>query len=733
MSHSTTAWHDVNIVNASQGYTQAQCNAPTTASPAGLGLPTTYSRFGVTFNLQYRNFTVNNQGEITAGQVYGTRKSGSTGSSGTATITLSAGAGAGTSYTDDMGYGTVTVRTGESTSGGGCADAINIQKALSNEGEAFMVAADTTFPTSVSGAFVVTRVGTTTRFAGVDGQDFPFSVSDGLGGSGLGGVYKEVNSIDDLPVTAPHNFKVKIIGDLELAQDDYYVKFSVAGDGNFGTGTWEETNGFRESLGLNQQTMPLKIISKGKNAQGVDLFDVNVAYWDNRQAGDNDSNPHPSFVGTTINNMSWFKNRLVMLTDDTVVMSEAGEPYNFYKVTVTQLLDSAPIDVTVATNSITNLRYAVGYQENLVLFSDREQFVLRGGQLLSNDTVSISPITNFEINPKVSPIALGAYLYYPFNRNDFSGVHQYFVNANTDNYDAQEITEHVPSYLPSNISVIKGSSVENILIAMSHDEPTTLYVYRYFMSGGSRILSSWSKFKFDHCCTNIVDFEFIEGTLYLIMIKAGETHLLKMPFQTVLSNPENVGSPSANEPNIYLDFASDANLTGTAAQSFNLGFKITATQEMEAYRADTGASAYTYGGIANAGNLSVTPGAAGSGRHIVGIPYTMKYTFSEQLFKAPAGTGKTPTNSAKLMIRSGTVFFDKTNAIDIKVTPALRGETTQSFSQGGTTIDDGKFKFGVLAPADNTVITLENSGALQSDIQSAEFESYVAPRSERIR
>jgi hypothetical protein len=251
------------------------------------------------------------------------------------------------------------------------------------------------------------------------------------------------------------------------------------------------------------------------------------------------------------------------------------------------------------------------------------------------------------------------------------------------------------------------------------------------MSGGSRILSSWSKFSFDHCCTDIVDFEFIEGTLFLIMIKAGETHLLKMPFQTVLSNPEINNTAGANEPNIYLDFAIDRKATGSSL-AVTLPYKVTTTGEMEAYRAGTGSENTTTGDSANGSSVTVSS-TTSNHRYIVGIPYTMKYTFSEQLFKAPAGSGKTPTNSAKLMIRSGTVFFDKTNAIDIKVTPALRSESTQSFSQGGTTIDDGKFKFGVLAPADDTVITLENSGALQSDIQSAEFESYVAPRSERIR
>ena len=69
---------------------------------------------------------------------------------------------------------------------------------------------------------------------------------DGLAGEGIGVVHKEVASITDLPLIAPHNFKVKVKGDAELAQDDYYVKFDVAdtdSNGVVGEGSWVECAG----------------------------------------------------------------------------------------------------------------------------------------------------------------------------------------------------------------------------------------------------------------------------------------------------------------------------------------------------------------------------------------------------------------------------------------------------------------------------------------------------------
>ena len=57
---------------------------------------------------------------------------------------------------------------------------------------------------------------------------------------------------------------------------------------------------------------------------------------------------------------------------------------------------------------------------------------------------------------------------------------------------------------------------------------------------------------------------------------------------------------------------------------------------------------------------------------VVGIPYTMKYTFSEQLFKAKAGNGKSPSNAAKMMIRNGSLYYDKSAYFKVKVTPKFR-------------------------------------------------------------
>jgi hypothetical protein len=117
----------------------------------------------------------------------------------------------------------------------------------------------------------------------------------------------------------------------------------------------------------------------------------------------------------------------------------------------------------------------------------------------------------------------------------------------------------------------------------------------------------------------------------------------------------------------------------------------------------------------------------------------MKYTFSEQLFKAKAGNGTSPSNAAVMKIRNGSVYFDKTAYFKVKVTPKFRDTYENVFTPdvvGSTTIGSlnlgsGFYRFPVFTKPKDTVITIENESALPSNFQSAEFESFVHSRSTR--
>jgi len=543
------------------------------------------------------------------------------------------------------------------------------------------------------------------------------SVTSDLNEEGIGLVYQEVDAITDLPTYCINNLKVKVIGDTELNQDDYYVKFQTTNGGIQGNGSWVETNGDEVSLGLDASTMPRQLVNTGLNA-----FTIQTGTFDERQAGDDDANPHPSFVGKKIKSIFFHKNRLGYLTDDSVVFSVAGQFFNHYRATVTTLLDDAPIDVNVSSTKVTQLKHAVGFQGDLMLFSDNSQFVLKGADLLTPKTVSISPATSFSVDSTVQPLPLGSYIYFPFKRGSYTGVNEYATNANTDTFEAAEITEHVPAYVPANIKELVGSTSEETVIALSEDEDSSLYVYNYFWNANQKVLSAWSKFTFDG---NIRGLDFIESDLYLILVKNGETNLLKMPMAAGLSDPAGYTT--------HLDMR-------VAATVLDGETEITLPYTPD----DDSVEVYTDDGYllqgSNVGSTVTLNKAVGGDKNVwVGIPYTMKYVFSEQLFKAQAGNGKSPSDAAKLMVRNGAIYYDKSAYFKVKVTPKFRDTYENTFTPdvvgsstiGSLNLDSGFYRFPVFTKAQDTTITIENESALPSTFQSAEFESFVHSRSKR--
>jgi len=79
--------------------------------------------------------------------------------------------------------------------------------------------------------------------------DFSIRTEDGLANEALKVAYKEVDSITDLPKHCFNRFRVKIRGDADIDQDDYYVIFQTKDGEDFGEGAWVETAGWKKNVG----------------------------------------------------------------------------------------------------------------------------------------------------------------------------------------------------------------------------------------------------------------------------------------------------------------------------------------------------------------------------------------------------------------------------------------------------------------------------------------------------
>jgi len=651
---------------------------------------------------------------------------------------------------------------------------------------------------SSAGSTIVTeQEGNVLKITHSTGSDFQLSTSDALSDTGLGVVYKEVGYITDLPAKCFDGFRVKVRGDAELDQDDYYVKFETKDNEDFGEGSWVETNGWESDgtatgqsagipLDFDNSTLPIEIIPRftdivkhnGKfykslqspssapnlnkepaTTNGATYWEEETAIryasdwsssvtysapsttvqayvaqesvWTSRAAGDAKTNPSPSFVGKKVKDLFFYKNRFGVLTESSVVFSEADEYFNFWRTTTQSLLDSAPIDVGLSHTKVSKLRFAVPFQEKLVLFSDNSQFVLRGNELLTPKTVNISPVTEYNMKPTGDrPIALSNFLYFPYERGDFTGLYEYYVDKDTETYDAADLTAQVPAYIPSNVHSLVGSSNENTIV-MYPTSGNDLYIYRYFWQGKDKIQSSWSKFTFTK---QFLGMGILDSTLYLFTFDGTNRCL-----ETLDLSPGQIDSGKTYK--ILLDRRVAHSSLG---RSYDSATKLTTVSSMP--YDPTGAVLYTATGsrypITRTSSSAFTVNEdLSSTDFYVGLEYETEFEMSTQTLKQPTERGgRSSSNFTSQILRNGAFEYGDTGHFTVEVTPQYRDTYSYPFNPtslgadsviGSLVLDSGSFRFPVHSKHDDVTVKIKSSSALPMKILSAEFETFVHSRSRR--
>jgi len=555
-----------------------------------------------------------------------------------------------------------------------------------------------------------------------DGRDFFVEAFDGLNGSGLGLVHKEVDALSDLPVRAPDGFRVAVRGDADANEDDYYLRFESNDGQAFGEGGWVEDVGPDLEVAFDANTLPLQLVNTAP-----DTFTLSTTSWGRREAGDDETNPFPSFVGKTINNMVFFKNRFGFIFQDVIVLSEAAELFNFFRTTVRTLLDTAPIDITSATANVTDLRSSVAFQENLLLFGNRGQFVLKGDPL-TNDTVTLNAITNYNSDTTADPLAVGSYVYFPYERGEFLGVQEYSLNATTDVYDSDEITTQIPAYIPKgDVLFAAGTSSEELLAFATGG--TDIYLYKYFFNGREKVLSSWGKLTMPF---DVIGMHFMKSSLFCVGDKAGQSVISEVKFEELRVEDDTTGGFT-----IHLDLLKKHTFTQTVVTdavniTIDLGFVPESGDVVEVY--DLDGRKLNIVSINN--NTATIQGFYKT--CFSGLKYNMECTLSEPVFKQ----GNPPTSSglARLILRNGTLFFSEASAFQLEVTPRARDKRIYSYSPlninvdalGSRASEEGKFRFSIYTAAPESVIKIVNSSAFTANFQSCEYEANVHTRSTRI-
>ena len=542
-------------------------------------------------------------------------------------------------------------------------------------------------------------------------KDFDIIVTDDDGGTNLKAFKDTAKSFTDLPNQCLEGFRLGVVGDNQKKEDDFHVVFK----GGAGSGYWKETVGYNLHNYFDLSTMPhtLRQIEGGSFIFGV-AEDNNAQTWWDRKAGDDNTNPAPSFVGQKITDIFFHRNRLGVLAGENVIFSEAGSYLNFWRTTVRTLLDSDPIDVSVSQNEVAELKAAVPIQDNLLLFSELNQFTLSATQLLTPAEVTIDQSTKYECDLTATPVGAGTSVFFATQGGEFSGVREFFTKTDTDIKDAPEVTSHIPKYIKGNITSIQASSNEDMLILLTDGDKNECYVYKWYNSSEERLQSSWSKWVFSKNITSVsfnnakIFFTFEDGSYEVIdLAEVNDNILLDHKITNVF--PTEVPD----------DYITDTMICVTE-EGLNLGHYD---------NTDT-----------NPETNPVLKYIQSGGTITFGEPYTFKYQLSEQVFK-PDQQGA--TDLGRLQLRKINFNFSNTGQFKVDVESVGRAKSTSEFTgrilgQSSNLLDqssivpDGNFEVGIQSQAKTTKITIINDSYLPSVFQSAEWEGFITLRNQRL-
>lgn len=571
----------------------------------------------------------------------------------------------------------------------------------------------------------------------IDGDSsYTVNTRDGAGGTAMYAIRDQIDDFTRLPYYAKSGVILQVTGSEGDNLTDYFVSFTY-------DGIWNETVGPNVSLGLDDTTMPHALIN---NNDGTFTFAKQT--YDNRIAGDATTNPNPSFVGRTIQNLTFYKNRLGILSGENLILSGNADFFNFFATTVTQVLDTDVIDISASGTQVNTLQNSVSFNESLLLFSDTAQYKLTGAQgNISPTTAVLNEVSSFEHNDAVTPVSAGRFAYFTQKRENFTGVREYFSNEDTLTNDGVEITLHVASYIPNKAYQIIPNSNEDMLFVLTSDDADTqtapyaagsdvtatnaskIFVYKYFRKDGlQKVQSAWSTWTFTG--VKILGGMTVDSILYLFVAEGQTTKLCKLDLKNTINTT--IGF------NVHLDLRDEVTGTyssGTGLTTFTSPYG--AKTGLIAVNRSTGAN-YT---VTNTGGSTYTLEGDYTSLYI-GVPYESAYTMSPQYIRQTNSTGGVISiTSGRLQIRNVSFDFRNSAYFQVEVTPTNR-DTSIVYMNGYIVgfsgqidtpqVSDGTLRVPVQARNTDYTLIVKSSSHLPFFITGAEIEGYYHRRSRQV-
>lgn len=386
-------------------------------------------------------------------------------------------------------------------------------------------------------------------FMGV-GTGVEVTATDGGDGSLIRTVGNVVDSVDKLTLMALNGSIVQIGSDVNTC---FYMQAVVKNPaaGSFGECVWKETAAKpdpiddTDSFGINMLYVDEtpNTFTLGRPAYIVTPGGVTAPKFVVSRAGNAITNPIPTFMlqGQTTTFLAMFQDRLLVGSGAAIAVSAAGDYFNFFRTTTLTVPASDAFEMIAQGGEDDIIRNGVPYSKNLVLFGEKQQYIISGSQALTPTSANMSIMTTYQQAAYCPPLAAGGQIYYVRNKEGNVGVHQIQPGAYVDSAESFPTSSQIGDYIPAEATQLQQlAGVPATLIVRTRGAGQKLYHFHYTDQPDGRKQAAWGTWQWDAACGQLMGVQDTVDGLVMIWLRVanGNFYLVadRLPLNTGLSN-----------------------------------------------------------------------------------------------------------------------------------------------------------------------------------------------------
>ena len=258
-----------------------------------------------------------------------------------------------------------------------------------------------------------------------------------------------------------------------------------------------------------------------------------TAPFKDRLTGTLATNPGPSaFLGSKnsrvrkpIRDITFWRDRLWMCSEDNVYSSKVGDYFNLWLDNPDNIVDTDPVDVRTGRGDLITINHLVPFESYMFISTLNDvQFELLGSEnQITPLTAELQATAFYSTDPINRPQILGSQVYFFAPKK----IYLYYGSGSGSVNNAAEVTFQAEGYLPDKFQSIASSAIKSLISLVDAENQNIMYFYTSRFSGDKIIQNSLHKWTLS-TTDKIKSINFIDNDFYNVVLRpykkpSGET------------------------------------------------------------------------------------------------------------------------------------------------------------------------------------------------------------------